>query len=84
MGTSTVAKPRLETPPAGEQAAPGSRPAYFAGAWHETQVFEISGLQPGQSIEGPGVVEFPEATCVVRPGWTSTLDLAGALVLERL
>ena len=40
-------------------------------------------LAPGDTVDGPAVVELPEATCVVRPGWTSTLDDAGALVLER-
>ena len=33
-------------------------------------------------VNGPHV-ELPEATCVVRPNWTATLDAPGALVLER-
>jgi len=29
------------------------------------------------------VVEFAEATCLVRPGWAGTIDDVGTLVLER-
>ena len=34
-------------------------------------------------VEGPAIVEFAEATCVVRPGWAGAVDDAGTLVLER-
>ena len=29
------------------------------------------------------IVEFAEATCVVRPGWAGAVDDAGTLVLKR-
>jgi N-methylhydantoinase A len=29
------------------------------------------------------VVEFAEATCVVRPGWSGKVDEVGTLILER-
>jgi N-methylhydantoinase A len=34
-------------------------------------------------VGGPAVVEFPESTCVVRPGWRGTVDDAGTLVLKQ-
>jgi N-methylhydantoinase A len=40
-------------------------------------------LAVGDSFAGPAIVEFAESTCVVRPGWSATVDDAGALVLER-
>jgi N-methylhydantoinase A len=83
-GTTAVEKPRLAGPLAEGKPAAGSRPAYFAGEWRETQVLEVGDLEPGVRVDGPAVIEFPEATCVVRPGWTSTLDEAGALLLERV
>jgi N-methylhydantoinase A len=83
-GTTAVAKPTLAAPPAKETQSAGSRPAYFDGEWREARVAEIDTLEPGGTLDGPAVIEFPEATCVVRPGWTSTLDRAGALVLERV
>ena len=84
-GTSAVPKPNLGggAHHAGAQAEPEQRPAYFDGEWCDTEIFAIENLAAGDSFAGPAVVEFPEATCVVRPGWTATLDTAGALVLER-
>ena len=38
----------------------------------------------GSKVEGPAIVEFPEATCVVRPEWRGDVDEVGTLVLERL
>ena len=37
----------------------------------------------GSRVAGPAIVEFAEATCVVRPGWEGEVDAAGTLVLER-
>jgi N-methylhydantoinase A len=37
----------------------------------------------GAEVAGPALVEFPEATCVVAPGWAGRVDEAGSLVLER-
>jgi N-methylhydantoinase A len=82
-GTTAVPKPTLAARLAEGGPEPDSRPAYFGGEWRETKVVEIGTLAPGDGIDGPAVIELPEATCVVRPGWTSALDNAGALVLER-
>ena len=38
---------------------------------------------PGAAVVGPAIVELPEATCLVRPGWAGEPDAAGTLVLER-
>ena len=44
---------------------------------------DLSGLGRGEAVTGPAVVELPEATCLVREGWSGTPDPAGTLVLER-
>jgi N-methylhydantoinase A len=80
--TAPVPKPRL----GGREpvlAEPSTRRACFDGGWHETAVRDANGLADGEAVPGPAVLVFPEATCVVRPGWTATRDGAGALVLER-
>ena len=84
-GTSAVPKPKLAGSAHGRRHTRrrSSGSAYFDGEWRETRIVAIESLAPGDSFAGPAVVEFPEATCVVRPGWTATLDAAGALVLER-
>jgi N-methylhydantoinase A len=87
---TSIPRPSLgapATPPDGSAgrvaAGPtgGSRAAYFDRSWLETTVFDISDLQLGDRLTGPAIVELPEATCVVRPGWTAILDRNGALVM---
>jgi N-methylhydantoinase A len=38
---------------------------------------------PGTAIAGPAVVELPESTALIAPGWSGTVDATGTLVLER-
>ena len=49
---------------------------------------DVGGMSPGSMpagsrVPGPAVVEFPEATCLVRPGWSGVVDDFGTLVLTR-
>jgi N-methylhydantoinase A len=81
--TVPVDKPRFPHPAAGAAASGRTRAAHFDGAWQEVPVRRRDELAPGDSFVGPAIVEFPESTCVVRPGWRASLDDAGALVLER-
>jgi N-methylhydantoinase A len=81
--TVAVAKPRLASPSV-EAAEPSARRhAYVDDAWEELDVFRSGALAPGARIPGPAIVEFPEATCLVRSGWHATVEAAGALILER-
>jgi N-methylhydantoinase A len=45
-------------------------------------VLRRGGMGEGTKVDGPAIVEFAEATCVVRPGWSGAVDGAGTLVLE--
>jgi N-methylhydantoinase A len=76
-------EPRLAPPAASTSETQRSRRAFFDGGWHETRIAALASLGLGDALAGPAVVELPGATCVVRPGWTATVDGAGALVLER-
>ncbi|MFN8187904.1 MAG: hydantoinase/oxoprolinase family protein [Gaiellales bacterium] len=60
-----------ERPP--EDARLPARRAYF-GDWHETSVWSLARLQPGNVVTGPAVVEDPTTTIVVPPGRTVSLD----------
>ena len=64
-------------PPAGGHA---TRRARFAGEWLETRVWRGA---PAGEVAGPAIVELPEATLVVPPGWAGAADADGTLVLER-
>jgi N-methylhydantoinase A len=59
-----------------------TRRARFGGEWVETQV--LRGEPPaGTSTEGPCVLELPEATLVLPPGWNATVDDHGTVVAAR-
>ncbi len=67
--------PAAESPRA---EARGSRVALFDGERIEAQV--VSGVP--DDLSGPAVVELPESTVVVPPGWRCT-DAGGSLTMER-
>ena len=58
------------------------RRARFAGEWIETRVLRG---EPGVGVEaeGPCVFELPEATLVLPPGWTASVDDAGTITADR-
>jgi N-methylhydantoinase A len=49
-----------------------------------TPVHLGSGVQPGERIPGPAVVELATTTVVVYPGWTATVTERGDYLLERV
>jgi N-methylhydantoinase A len=76
------------TPPVTALAADPSalrseRLACFDGVWRPVAVVPRAAIGPGDRLTGPAVVEFDEATCVLRPGWNAVVDRAGTLILER-
>jgi N-methylhydantoinase A len=57
----------------------GSRPVRFEGEWVETPVLRGEPAA-GTEAESPVVFELPEATLVLPPGWTATVDDHGTIV----
>ena len=76
-------KPELVERPAETALRNSRRRANFDGEWLDVSVFDRTSLGAASEVEGACIVEFPEATCVVRPGWRGRIDDAGTLVLER-
>ncbi|MCP2344618.1 hydantoinase/oxoprolinase family protein [Nonomuraea roseoviolacea] len=64
--------------------SPGTRPAYFPelGGYAETPVRTRATL--GAGLDGPAIVEDPESTIVVPPGWTARLGPGRAVHLTRI
>lgn len=53
------------------------RPACFdrqQGGLTSTAVFDWKALQPGNRIEGPAIIEAPDTTYVIQPGWVYEMD----------
>ena len=84
VGTVAVDKPELrEDDPPGGGEDPSAREANLDGEWVETTVLDRAALARGSNVEGPAIVEFAEASCLVRPRWKGRIDDVGTLVLER-
>jgi N-methylhydantoinase A len=83
VAISPVEKPELSEPAASGDAVAGRRRVCVEGDWAEVDVLERERMGRGSTLTGPALVEFAEATCLVRPGWRGEVDAAGTLVLER-
>jgi N-methylhydantoinase A len=75
-----AALPAAELPetPTGENEDRGEREALFDGEPHSTAI--VSGVP--ERLDGPAIVELPESTVVVPPGWRAE-STAGGLGMER-
>ena len=58
-----------------------SRPVYLDGRWQDVHVYERLALPAGAEVAGPAVLEQPDATIVLEPGFTGKADDFGNLVL---
>jgi N-methylhydantoinase A len=83
VATVPVEKADLGGVPGAEPPGADSRRANFDGEWVDADVVAGTDCGAGARVDGPAIVEFPDATCVVRPGWRGRVDEAGGLVLER-
>jgi N-methylhydantoinase A len=60
----------------------GSRPVWFDGGWRETPVWARLELPAGGTIAGPAILEQPDATTVIDPGFTGRIDPLGNVIVE--
>lgn len=65
------------------KAAKGTRQVFHGGAWHDAKVWARLDLPAGSVIEGPAVLEQPDATIFIDPDLTGRVDALGNLVVER-
>jgi N-methylhydantoinase A/oxoprolinase/acetone carboxylase beta subunit len=52
-----------------------------SGEFVMAKVYERNRLQPGTRFKGPAIVEQPDTTTVVEPGWSAEVDAGGSLIL---
>jgi len=58
------------------------RPAAIDGEMTAIEVL-LGAPPPGTAIPGPAIVELPESTVLVPPGWRGSVDRTGTIRLER-
>ena len=86
-GIGPIARPKLRELPPGDgrpaRALTGKRTVVFAEKPAECAVYERTLLAPGDTLDGPVIVEEYGATTVVYPGQRVVADRFGNLVLTR-
>ncbi len=70
------------TAPEAEIRDSGTRPIWFAGRWNDAEILRGQPA-PGATFRGPAVLELPEATLALPPGWSANVDVAGTIVARR-
>jgi N-methylhydantoinase A len=66
-----------------DRAVTGRRGVHFDTDFVDTPIYARSRLQPGDCLDGPGIVEEFGSTTVVFPGLQARVDDFGNLLLER-
>lgn len=64
-------------------AKTGTRPVWFDGAWADTAIYDRLALPVDARIEGPAILEQPDATTVIEPDLAATVDRFGNLIVRR-
>jgi N-methylhydantoinase A len=80
--TVPVGHPRVMEPAVQNHQPATKRPVYLDGTWIEVSVWKRADMGVGSKLEGPAIVEFEEATCLVPSDWKGAVDDVGTLVLE--
>ncbi|MGI9425497.1 MAG: hydantoinase/oxoprolinase family protein [Hyphomicrobiaceae bacterium] len=70
-----------EPPTARAAVAHAHRDVYF-DRWVETAIYRRQDLFPGNSLQGPAIVEQSDATTVIEPDMSATVDGFGNLIVE--
>jgi len=65
-----------------DKAKLGTRRVWFPGGWHDATIWARLDLPAGAHIQGPAILEQPDATVVVEPGFAGHIDPLGNLVVE--
>jgi N-methylhydantoinase A len=65
-----------------DEARAGSRKVWFDGGWRDTTVWSRLALPAGATIEGPAILEQPDATTVIEPGHVGRVDAFGNVIVE--
>jgi N-methylhydantoinase A len=67
-----------------DKARLGSRRAWFDGGWRDTPIWSRLDLPTGSRIDGPAILEQPDATIVIDSGVAGRTDQRGNLLVEPL
>lgn len=70
-----IKRHRLAGSEAPRKAIKGKRDCYFNHAWLTTDIYDWDALRPGNSINGPAILESPTTNFVLPPGKSTYIDV---------
>lgn len=83
-GAMSVPEPSSAKLSKSGNALKGTRAMRFQGeAYPEVPIYERAGLDLNDAVAGPAVIEQPEATIVVPPGYDANIGAYGAIFMSR-
>jgi N-methylhydantoinase A len=59
-----------------------SRRVWFEGDWRDTRIWSRLDLPGGAEIAGPAILEQPDATTVIEPGYIGRVDPLGNVIVR--
>jgi N-methylhydantoinase A len=65
------------------KARRGTRRVWFAGGWHDADIWSRLDLPTGAVIAAPAILEQPDATIVIDQGLQGRVDHLGNVIVER-
>ncbi len=83
VGVVEKPAPVSATQPSSELSPLCTRPIWFGNTCLQTPIFARADLAAGVTVRGPAIVVEPNGTIVIEPGWQSTVNANGDLILTR-
>jgi N-methylhydantoinase A len=83
MPKYTPSAPQDATATGADTGHAAARPVYSGGQWHDAMVVRRDTITTTTSMPGPVIVEQPDTTTFVPPGWRLTRDRLANLIVEK-
>ena len=83
-GAEAITEMRFE--PKGTDAVIGRRSIHVEGAESQVEavVYDRDAMRAGDEFMGPAIIQQPDTTTLVEPGWRGNVDEAGNIMLHRI
>jgi len=61
-----------------------TRRVHFGNQWHQTPIYDRLSLSVGETITGPAILEQPDTTVLIEPGFQAHVDNFGNTKIDIL
>jgi N-methylhydantoinase A len=75
---------RLPESVAGEIPEPRTMRRVHHHDWRDVPVYDRTAIGSGAALDGPAIIEQPDTTVLILPGWRAVSDMLGNLMIRRM